>query len=77
MRGRLDYWITRFGEKQVTQIDEFDVGDGLVQLAETLTGSTINRYKSTLSAVVLFFIRHPAYKKLGYINPVRKESEML
>jgi hypothetical protein len=47
--GRLDYWITRFGDKQVTQIDEFDVDDGLVELAKTPTGSTINHYKSTLS----------------------------
>jgi len=72
--GRLDYWIDRFGEKQVTQIDEFDVDDGLVELAMSRTGSTINRYKSTLSAVFIFFIQHPDYKKLGYTNPVRKES---
>lgn len=47
--GRLDSWITRFGDKKVTQIDEFDVDDGLLELAKTLTGSTINHYKSTLS----------------------------
>ena len=72
--GRLNYWITRFGDKQVTQIDEFDVDDGLIELSKTRTGSTINRYKSTLSAVFIFFIQHPDYKKLCYTNPVRKES---
>ena len=72
--GRLDYWITRFGDKQVTQIDEFDVDEGLVDLAKTRTGSTVNRYKSTLSATFIFFVQHPDYKKLGYTNPVRKES---
>jgi integrase len=72
--GRLDYWIDRFGEKQVIQVDEFDVDDGLVELAKTRTGSTVNRYKSTLSSVFIFFIQHPDYKKLGYTNPVRKES---
>ena len=72
--GRLNYWITRFGNKQITQIDEFEVDDGLVELAKTRTGSTVNRYKSTLSAVFIFFIQHPDYKKLRYTNPVRKES---
>jgi integrase len=72
--GRLNYWITRFGDKQVTQIDEFEVDDGLIELSKTRTGSTVNRYKSTLSAVFIFFIQHPDYKKLGCTNPVRKES---
>jgi integrase len=72
--GRLNYWITRFDDKQVTQVDEFDVDDGLIDLSKTRTGSTLNRYKSTLSAVFIFFIQHPDYKKLGYTNPVRKES---
>ena len=72
--GRLNYWTTRFGDKSVTQVDEYDVDDGLVELAKTRTGSTVNRYKSTLSAVFIFFIQHPDYKKIGYSNPVRKES---
>ena len=72
--GRLDYWVNRFGDKQVTQIDEDVVDDGLVELAVTRTGSTVNRYKSTLSAVFIFFIQHRDYKKLRYTNPVRKES---
>jgi len=75
---RLDWWCKCFGNKLVLQIDEDDVDDGLLQLENRLTDSTINRYKSTLSAVFIYFIRHPKYKKLArhtkYANPVRKES---
>jgi integrase len=76
--GRLDYWVTRFGNKSVTQIDEEDIDEGLINLATSRTGSTVNRYKSTLSAVFIFFMRHPDYKKLvkhlKYSNPVRSET---
>ncbi len=79
--GKLGFWITRFGDKPVIDITEFDVDDGLIELAqrpgrgqnETLTGSSINRYKSTLSAVFIWFNRHPDYKRLRFSNPVRKE----
>lgn len=37
------------------------------------TGSSLNRYKSTLSAVFIWFNRHPDYKRLQYNNPVRQE----
>jgi len=72
--GRLSWWCKRFGNTPVTKIDEHMVDDGLGLLAETRTGSTVNRYKSTLSAVLIFFIRHPDFKRLGYTNPTRKES---
>ena len=72
--GRLDYWCSRFGGLQVTEIDEFMVDDGLINLSSRITGSTVNRYKSTLSAVFIYFIQHPEYKRIGFTNPVRKES---
>ena len=73
--GRLQWWGRLFGNVPVTKIDEFMVDDGLIQLhIKGRTGSTINRYKSTLSAVFIFFIRHPKYKRAGFTNPVRKES---
>lgn len=73
--GRLNFWCEFFGDMPVNNIDEFLVDDGLHVLSRRgLTGSTINRYKSTLSAAFIFFIQHPKYKKLGYLNPVRKES---
>jgi integrase len=72
--GRLKFWVDRFGDKPVTTIDEFMVDDGLVHLSKKCTGSTVNRYKSQLSAVFIFFIQHPDYKRLGFTNPVRKES---
>ncbi|MBL7005424.1 MAG: site-specific integrase [Gammaproteobacteria bacterium] len=72
--GRLDYWCSCFDGLKVTEIDEFMVDDGLIELSERVTGSTVNRYKSTLSAVFIYFIRHPEYKRLGFKNPVRKES---
>ena len=76
--GRLEFWCNQFRGKQVTDIDALDVDAGLIKLSEKLTGSTINRYKSTLSAVFIFFIRHPEYKRavqhIGFTNPVRSET---
>jgi len=72
--SRLNFWVGRFGDKPVTIIDEFMVDDGLIHLAKNCTGSTVNRYKSQLSAAFIFFIQHPDYKRLGFSNPVRKES---
>ena len=73
--GRLNWWIKQFGKMPVTKIDEFHVDDALKKLVDKqLSGSTINRYKSTLSATFIFFIRHPLYKRSGFSNPVRKES---
>lgn len=62
------------GAVSLTEIDEFKVDAALQDLAKIRTGSTVNRYKSTLSALLRWFIRHPDYKWLGYSNPVRKES---
>lgn len=73
--GKLDWWCQRFGNLPVTKVDEFMVDAGLIKLHNKgRTGSTINRYKSTLSAVFISFIQHPDYKRAGYTNPVRKES---
>lgn len=73
--GRLVYWCARFGDVPVNRIDEFMVDDGLTALSsQGRTGSTVNRYKSTLSAVFIYFIQHPGYKRAGFSNPVRKES---
>jgi len=76
--GRLNFWCERFGATPITGIDELMVDDGLIELATTRTGSTVNRYKSTLSAVFIFFIQHPNYKRictqLKFTNPVRKET---
>ncbi len=51
--SRLDFWVKRFGDKPIINIDEEDVDDGLIDLAKFRTGSTVNRYKSTLSAVFI------------------------
>jgi integrase len=80
-QGKLDFWIERFGDKLVIDVTEFDVDDGLIGLSKrpgrginkTLTGSSLNRYKSTLSAVFIWFNRNPDYKCLKYSNPVRQE----
>jgi len=73
--GRLNWWCTQFGDMPITKIDEFTVDDCLIKLRKNgRTGSTINRYKSTLSAVFIYFVQHPDFKKTGFTNPVRKES---
>ncbi len=79
---RLGWWKGQLGaETIVTAIDEHKVDDGLHALARRqgkggrlMSGSSVNRYKSTLSACLMWFIRHPEYKRLGYKNPVRAES---
>jgi integrase len=72
--GRANYWSDLFGKKDVTEIDEFMVDDVLVSLSNRITGSSVNRYKSTLSSIFIYFIQHPKYKRIGFTNPVRKES---
>jgi integrase len=72
--GRIKWWCNRFGDKPVSKVDEHMVDDGLIVLSKKRTGSTCNRYKSSLSAVFIYFIRHPDYKKLKLANPVRRES---
>jgi len=42
--------------------------------AKGLTGSSLNRYKSALSACLTAFIRHKDFKRAGFTNPVIKES---
>jgi len=75
---RLRYWCVRFGKKVVTQITAEDVDDGLIAKSKKVTGSTVNRYKSTLSAVFIYFIQHPEFKRsvrqLKFTNPVRDET---
>jgi integrase len=79
-QGKFDFWIGRFGDKLVIDVTAFGVDDGLIELSKrpgrgnkTLTGSSVNRYKSTLSAVFIWFNRNPDYKRLRYSNPVRQE----
>lgn len=72
--GRVTWWCKRFGDKPVTKVDEHMVDDGLIEISKKRTGSTCNRYKSSLSAVFIYFIQHKDYKKLKLANPVRKES---
>ena len=79
--GMLRWWCEQFGDESVTAIDEFMVDEGLIKLSKRkgrggrpLTGSTINRYKSKLSAVFIHFIQHPDFKRAGFTNSVRKES---
>ena len=75
--GMLNWWCGQFGDRPVTAIDEYMVDEGLIEHSKRkgrggrpLTGSTINRYKSKLSAVFICFIRHPDFKRLGFTNPV-------
>ena len=73
--SRIDWWAARFGDIPVTKIDAYSVDEGLYALHKAgLTGSTINRYKTNLSAVFIFLIQHPDFKRLELSNPVRKES---
>lgn len=61
---RLGWWKDQFGtDTKVTNIDEHKVDDGLKALAKRkgkggrlMSGRTINRYKSTLSASLTWFM---------------------
>jgi len=72
--ARIVYWQTQFHDLYVNQIDEFMVDEALHELAKTRSGSTVNRYKSHLSALYTFLIRHPHYKRMGLKNPVLATS---
>lgn len=81
MVRKLNWWADQFGDLPVTKIDEFMVDDALHVLVRKgrtgkrgVTGSTLNRYKAALSSCLIGFIRHPDFKRLGFTNPVRKES---
>ena len=70
---RLNYWSKQFSNTPMESITDLMVDEGLINLSNRITGSTINRYKSALSSAFIFFIRHPKYKRLGLSNPVRKD----
>jgi len=72
--SRIMFWRKRFHDLPVSMIDEFMVDDALHELAKTCSGSTVNRYKSHLSAIFTFLIRHPSYKRIGWVNPVLAAS---
>ncbi len=72
--GRLNWWCNQFGDHYMTEISEFMVDDGLIELNENVTGSTCNRYKSSLSSIFVHFNKHPKYKHLKMGNPVKGDS---
>ena len=72
--SRILYWKKLFHDLPVNMIDEFMVDEALHELARTRSGSTVNRYKSHLSAIFTFLIRHPSYKRMGLANPVLAPS---
>ena len=71
--GRIKFWSEKFKEKLVTEVCPEDIDDLLLEIAETRTGSTVNRYRSNLSSVFLAFNRHPKFKRLKFSNPARSE----
>ncbi len=71
--GRLNHWCKVFGDKPMLKITDDIVDNALIELSIRVTGSTVNRYKSTLSAVFIHFNQSPEYKKHKFANPVRSE----
>jgi len=74
MTGRLNWWCKRLGDYPITEINQLIIDDHLITLSEKVTGSTCRRYKSTISAIFEFFIKHPKYKRLLITNPVKGEA---
>ena len=72
--SRILFWKQRFNDLPINLIDEFMVDEALHELAKSRSGSTVNRYKSHLSAIFTFLIRHPSYKRMGIKNPVLAAS---
>ncbi len=54
--GRFDWWCDRIGKKPIMEINSIMIDDGLIELAKTRTGSTVNWYKASASAIFSFFI---------------------
>lgn len=46
--GRLNWWCEQFGQSPMLKITDDDVDTALIKLSKRVTGSTTNRYKSTL-----------------------------
>lgn len=69
-QGRLTFWRQYFGDQPLHTIDAYQVDAALHQLAKTRSGSTVNRYKSHLSAIFIFAIRDPQLKRYELTNPV-------
>ena len=67
-RGRILFWVKHFGDMSMHSIDEFMVDQVLFDMSKVRTGSTVNRYKSHLSAIFTYVIRHPDYKRMGLKN---------
>jgi len=56
VHGRLKFWKEQLGDYPINDIDPFMVNKGLAVLAIDKTNSTVNRYKTNLSAQFLYFI---------------------
>ena len=73
MKGRLCYWKSRFRGFIVTQITPDMVEQELLILSESISGSSVNRYKSNLSSVFKQLNKTPEFRPLKCLNPVRSE----
>ena len=54
--GRLSHWDKCFKGLTIDQIEFDQINAALVSLSDGLTGSTVNRYRSTLSAVFTYWV---------------------
>ena len=70
MVGRLRAWSHHFANRSLTSIEPEEIDTFLLQLAQRVSGSTVNRYRSNLSSVYRSALRDPILRKLIRTNPV-------
>ena len=73
MKGRILHWADCFRGYKVTEITADMVEIELLNLSRSISGSSVNRYKSNLSSVFAYLNKSPKFRSLKCRNPVRSE----
>ena len=64
---KLNYWKSKIGRKQISEVSRIDISDSLSNLPSHLSNATVNRYKASISVVFTYACRY--YNLLD--NPVK------
>ena len=70
--GRIEYWDNLFGDKRLIDINKADITNGLKNLPNKLSNTTINKYKAAASVVFNYACREYDLPE----NPVRYISSL-
>jgi len=66
-RWKINYWINHIGNKNISDINRYDILSGINNLPSHYKNSTINRFKAAISALLTFAVNEYDLKD----NPAR------